>query len=150
MKLILGIGIAAAVVVALFFVLGGASLLASGPSPPDVDFQVFESTYPAINVGDKVTLKFNAVNNDPKSYAKVIVRLGSDNPDAEKYLTFDKGDITLGALGPAHEATSDASRDIFASDGVSDNPLKFRIRATLLVDDIKTDERTLDITINPK
>lgn len=148
-NLVIGIG-AVVAAAALFFALGGANLFASGPPPPNVDFQTFETTYPAIKVGDNVTLTFNAVNNDPKSYSKVVVRLSSANPDAVKYLSFDMGDINLGPLGPAHDATTDASRDIVATDGVADNPLKFTIRAKLLVDGIQTDERAFDITINPK
>ena len=148
--LTIGIGAAAVAIIGLFFGLGGASLFASGPQPPNVKFQTFELTYNTVTVGDKVTLKFNAANNDQKSYSAVFVKLSADNTDAEKYLSFDKSDIQLGSLGPAHSATPDVSRDIKAIDGVADNPLKFRIKATLWVEGIQTDEKTFDISINPK
>ena len=146
------IGIIAASILAigLFFGLGGVALFASGPPPPNVKFQTFDLTYNTVRVGDKVTLKFNAVNNDQKSYSTVFVRLSAANPDAEKYLSFDKSNIPLGSLGPAHSATPDASRDIIAVDGVAENTLKFRIKAALWVDGIQTDEKTQDISINPK
>ena len=143
------IGIAIAIVaVALILGLGGSALL--GPQPPNVKFQTFDVSYNTVRVGDKVTLKFNAVNNDAKSYSAVIVRLSAPNPDAGKYLSFDRSDIPLGSLGQAHSATPDVSRDIVAVDGVAENTLKFRIEAALWVDGVKTDERTQDISINPK
>jgi hypothetical protein len=144
------IAIAIALVIVASVIAVGINALIAGPPPPDVDIQIFQPAQAAINVGDKFTLQFNAVNNDARSYANVVARISSDNPDAEKYLIFNKNDIVMNALGPAHSATHDVHTDINAKDGVVGNALKFPIKVTLFVEGIQTDQRTVDVTINPK
>ena len=116
-------------------------------SPPNVKFVGFASDRQDIKIGESVTVFFNVVNHESRTFNDVRVAvLIEPSSSYQPYLLIDKPTVILPALTGKDSQTGQNQVTITAT-GSPAKEATYTVRGVLYVDGVQTDVREFDLKI---